>query len=123
MNLFRCIREIKETQCIAITKKKEQIMKSMLRKRGWAIATGLAAVPGILCVVVASELDPPGPPGNTFETQIREADLPLTITVSGAYHLSEDINTAGGGITVSTNNVTIDLMGFTLDGASGDGIA
>src|SRR5262245_15991236 len=97
-------------------------MRSMVRKSSWPIALGLVVVAAALRVVSANELDPPGPPGNTFETQIRAADLPMNITVAGSYHLSEDINTGGGGITVSASNVTIDLMGFTLDGGVGDGI-
>jgi parallel beta-helix repeat protein len=55
---------------------------------------------------------------------IHAADLPLIIAEPGSYYLTEDIVYTGGddGITIDADNVTIDLMGFSLTGGSGDGI-
>ncbi|MFT3686773.1 MAG: right-handed parallel beta-helix repeat-containing protein [Phycisphaerales bacterium] len=47
--------------------------------------------------------------------------LPFTITASGCYYLTGDLNTSSTGtaITVSTSGVTIDLNGFSLIGSYG----
>jgi hypothetical protein len=43
--------------------------------------------------------------------------LPYTITNSGFYYIGKDLtSTTGNGIIVNTDNVTIDLMGFSLIG-------
>jgi parallel beta-helix repeat protein len=47
--------------------------------------------------------------------------LPYTINESGMYYLSRNLNIllyTGNAITVSASNVTVDLMGFTLNGLS-----
>lgn len=50
--------------------------------------------------------------------------LPYTVTAPGFYYLSGNLTpTSGNGITVNTDDVTIDLMGFCLTGISvGSGI-
>ena len=56
---------------------------------------------------------------------IYKSDLPLTITQSDSYYLAEDITGAPGGIIIDADGVTIDGMGFSLQGTgpgSGDGI-
>lgn len=52
------------------------------------------------------------------------SSLPFTINTSGSYYVTQNLDGIGGGINVSASNVTIDLMGFTLDGngANDDGI-
>ena len=54
----------------------------------------------------------------------RITSLPYTISSPGFYFLGKDLSTTGNGITVETDNVTIDLMGFSItgDGATGLGI-
>jgi len=89
--------------------------------------TATATAPGL-----AGELEPPVPPGtptmkplNELEPRrpIMAAMLPLTITEAGSsWYFAEDITTDGAGITVQTERVTIDLMGFSLVGGSGVGI-
>jgi parallel beta-helix repeat protein len=49
--------------------------------------------------------------------------LPLTISEPGSYYLAESINTSGGGITIDSDYVTIDLNGFVLQGGTGSGIS
>ena len=57
-----------------------------------------------------------------------QADIPLVITNSGSYVLTENITVSGAGVTgivIRANHVTIDLNGFTLAGSgtnSGNGI-
>jgi hypothetical protein len=52
--------------------------------------------------------------GGPYGTKI--TSLPYTISVPGAYYLGGDLSYAGNdsGITVNADNVTLDLMGFTL---------
>lgn len=80
---------------------------------------------------LAGDLNPPaGPVAPTMKTldeveprtPIHAADLPLLITAPGSYYLAEDIVTAGNGIAVNASDVTIDLMGFILEGGTGIGI-
>ena len=78
--------------------------------------------------VRAGELEPPGPPTTgTMKTldeveprvPIHADDLPLTITVTKSYYLTESVtftDTASNAITVECAGVTIDLMGYTLKG-------
>ncbi len=45
------------------------------------------------------------------------SSLPFSISQSGSYYLTQNLDgSAGGGIDVNVDNVTIDLMGFTIDG-------
>jgi hypothetical protein len=66
-------------------------------------------------------LTPPGPPGPTMKTlaQIEPrtpiSAVPYTITNSGSYYLTTNLTVAtGNAITIATNGVTLDLMGFTI---------
>ena len=97
-------------------------MSETLRKNRLA-ALGLVIVATISWSAFA-DLEPPGPPSEpgTMQDQVFAADLPLDITAPGSYHLAENVVTAGGGITISVSNVSVDLMGFTLRGGTGDGI-
>ncbi len=95
--------------------------ESMHRGRIAAIGTLVLGAVGFQAVQ-AGQLEPPGPVASTMQTAIRAADLPMTILAPGRYVLEEDIFTAGGGITVEANNVTIDLRGHSLHDGTGDGI-
>jgi len=44
--------------------------------------------------------------------------LPITITQPGTYVLQSDLVTSGNGIVIQSDNVTIDLNGFTITGSS-----
>jgi len=66
-------------------------------------------------------LTPPGAPAPTMKSlaQIEPrtpiSSAPFTITNSGSYYLTTNVSVSSGdAITISTNNVTLDLNGFTI---------
>src|SRR3954471_689763 len=69
-------------------------------------------------------LTPPAPPGPTMksldqiEARTPVSSLPFTISAPGSYYLTGNLTASGSeaGITVSADNVTIDLNGFALTG-------
>jgi len=98
--------------------KKTKLVMSLLALAGLAVFSLFA---------VGGSLEPSAPPGPTMKTlaeveprvPIRASDLPLVITEPNSYYLVEDINftnTANHAITINCNDVTIDLMGYTLKG-------
>jgi len=80
----------------------------------------------VLCVAGATfgqgSLTPPGIPAPTMKTldqvepRIPISSAPYTISQSGSYYLTANLTSSGHGIVVATSGVTIDLMGFTIDG-------
>ena len=92
----------------------------------------LAAATAAVIWVGAGDLNPPGGSVQSTmktlaevepRTPIHAVDLPLTISLPGSYYLAENITTAGGGITITSDEVTIDLNGFSLAGGTGAGIS
>jgi hypothetical protein len=78
-------------------------------------------------------LAPPGAPAPTMvtlsqiEPRIPISSVPYTITASGSYYLTTNLNVTGGNaITINANGVTLDLKGFTISStaasANGTGI-
>lgn len=73
-------------------------------------------------------LTPPGAPAATMKTldqldaklekRTPISSLPFTISASGSYYLTANLTQVGtgAGITISADNVTVDLGGFTLSG-------
>jgi len=76
-------------------------------------------------------LTPPGPPAPTMkslddidaklEKRTPISSLPYTIGTPGSYYLTQNLTQSGsgGGITVTSDDVTIDLNGFALSGGGG----
>src|SRR5262245_24783352 len=90
------------------------------------LVLALATLPAL-----AGSLTPPGPPAPSMkpldevEARVAISTLPYSITTPGSYYLSRSLTAVvGNGITVTASPVTIDLNGFTLDGAGfgGSGI-
>src|SRR3954469_21762838 len=83
------------------------------------------AVPSLL--LAQGNLIPSGAPGPTMKTltQVEPrtpiSSLPLVITNSGSYYLTANLTGIVGtnGITITADNVTIDLNGFALNGVPG----
>jgi parallel beta-helix repeat protein len=76
----------------------------------------------------AGDLEPDTAPAPTMKT-LQEVEprkpissLPYTIDTSGSYYLTSDLNSADTGITVTVDNVTLDLMGHTITGSGKYGI-
>ncbi len=81
----------------------------------------------------AGDLAPPaGPVSPTMKTldeveprvPIHQADIPLTITQSGSYYLAEALSNPAAQsftfITIDADGVSLDLMGFAIDGEDMD---
>ncbi len=90
-------------------------------KRKYLLLLPAAAIAGV--VFAQGPLTPPGAPAPVMKTldQIEPrtpiTSLPFTISQSGSYYLTRNLQfTAGTGsaITISAHDVTLDLMGFTL---------
>jgi parallel beta-helix repeat protein len=68
-----------------------------------------------------SQVEPRTPIGAVPSTPI--VSLPYAITAPGSYYLTSSLTGVSGsdGITISANDVTLDLSGFTLLGVAGSG--
>ena len=78
-----------------------------------------------LQVLAQGALTPPGAPAPTMKTltqvepRIPIFTAPYTISVPGSYYLTTNVVTTGNGVVIQTNNVTLDLMGFSIKGDAG----
>lgn len=102
-------------------------MATMREKIAWALAAtlGLFIVAAVAGVTEGGPLDPPGPPGSTDSVRLPGtpiSGLPFTASAPGHYYVTDNLSGAGG-VTISADNVSIDLGGHTLSGpGSGTGI-
>ena len=92
-----------------------------MKKHGLILVLFAVAMP--LRSPAQGPLDPGGPPApamktlNQVEPRTPITNIPYTISSPGSYYITGHLTcrTAAAGIYVATNNVTIDLCGFTLD--------
>ena len=105
--------------------RKEKKMETRKKLAGVVFLAGMLAVS--LVIYAGGSLEPSAPPGPTMKTldeveprvAIHASDLPLTITEPNSYYLAENINftdDVNNAITIEADNVTIDLMGYSLIG-------
>src|SRR5262245_27706236 len=111
ISLFRAREEGLDSSQRHHVVQQEEVMAPSLRNRTWTISVLCILALAGLVLSLAGDLEPPGSPSPTMESLIRNDDLPLTITAPGSYALAENLDTGGGGITISASNVTIDLRG------------
>lgn len=84
----------------------------------------LFALLGVIAMLAAGvrggPLDPAGAPASTDSVKLPGvpiSSLPYIITEPGSYYLTRNLTAvSGSGITINANNVTLDLMGFSLIG-------
>ncbi len=87
--------------------------------------TALFACFMIVASMAHASLTPPGPPDETMkpldhvEPRTPISAVPVTINESGSYYLTRNLEDLGGGITITADDVTLDLMGFTMKSAGG----
>ena len=91
--------------------------------------TGIVLVTMLATRAYGGPLDPPGAPAPTMKTlqQVeprtpisQPASFPIQINAPGSYYFTENITgvISQHGIVINADNVTLDLGGFTLSGAS-----
>ncbi|MCB1102992.1 MAG: hypothetical protein KDL10_11540, partial [Kiritimatiellae bacterium] len=68
---------------------------------------------------------PSGPPGPTYRTldqvepRIPLSEAPVAITNAGSYYLTQNLSNF---VAIAANNVTLDLMGFSIHSPFGSAI-
>jgi len=93
------------------------------------LAAALAATALATGAFAQGSLTPPGAPAPAMKTlgqvepRMPISSLPYTIGQPGSYYLSKNLALAGAGdgITIAADNVTLDLMGFSLTGGGSSG--
>jgi parallel beta-helix repeat protein len=94
------------------------------KTKGVATILVFACLLAFCIYATAGSLQPSAPLGSTMKTldevepriPITQADIPLTITQKGSYYFTGDLTATATAITVEANDVTIDLMGYSLTG-------
>lgn len=93
-----------------------------MRCAAWAMAMGAGAA---IHAWAQGPLAPPAAPGPMMKTlEQLEPRIPITntsyvINQPGSYYLTTNLTATGHGITIRTNGVVLDLMGFAITGDGG----
>ena len=93
----------------------------------WKLCVAGGVLVGVQSVFAQGSLTPPGAPAPTMKTlnQIEPrtpiSSVPYTISEPGSYYFTTNLTSTGHGVVITTNGVTLDLMGFTLSGDGGVG--
>jgi hypothetical protein len=108
-------------------------MQSITHRLNTFLLVLLVLIAGAIIAILATRasagpLDPPNPPGSTLPQVEPRAPIPpvgwagtfpIVINQPGSYFFTRDLTYTGGlAIQISSSNVTLDLNGFTLDGAN-----
>jgi len=95
---------------------------SLAGRAAWVLACASMIIIPRSAALAQGSLTPPGAPAPTFKTldEVRPgtpiSSLPFSITNPGVYFVSKPLTSTSGGITINSSDVSLDLMGFTLDG-------
>jgi len=102
----------------------------MTRQTRTATLVLAAAIAATGLIALAGDLNPPlGPVAPTMKT-LTEVEprtpitaVPFTIDQPGSYYLTANMTGVAGqpGVSITSSNVSLDLMGFTLQGVPGSG--
>ncbi|MCF7855589.1 MAG: right-handed parallel beta-helix repeat-containing protein [Candidatus Pacebacteria bacterium] len=99
----------------------------MRRKTVSEVAVWMVTAVAAATVWGQGMLVPPGSPAPTMRTLLQVEprtpidSIPYTVTESGSYYVTSNLVSTGDGITIQASYVTVDLMGFTLEGDSSGG--
>lgn len=96
----------------------------MLKSFSTALSIAAVFAASATLALAQGSLTPPGAPAammktlDQLEARTPISSLPYTISASGSYYLTTNLTggTTGDGITITVDNVTLDLNGFTLAG-------
>ena len=97
------------------------------RMTGMGMAVAWSVVGAVSSAWAQGSLTPPGAPNPGMRTlmqvepRVPIRTAPYTITESGSYYLTTNLVSTGDGITIQADDVTLDLMGFTISGDRGSG--
>jgi hypothetical protein len=107
-----------------------QAMSRLRERTAWTLAAALAAlvIAIFVGVIEGGPLDPPGPPAPTDSVRLPGtpiSSVPINITAPGHYYLTRDLSfvTPGTAILITSDDVNLNLNGFTVRGGANVGIS
>lgn len=99
-------------------------MQTLVNRLGWVLAAciSLAVIAALAGIVRGGPLDPPAAPSSTDSIRLPGTPIstaPYTISAPGHYYLTRSLSVAGNviAVTITADNVSFDLGGFTIGGS------